>query len=211
MQMDLYANQIVDVMSRYAASGTSLSLAALAGAKQFSQWQHYPTDDVIDTDHGTEFYYHAHPVDGGGDTKRWGSNGGSVEHGHFHVFCRSNAGRRFHHLVGISLNDRGLPTQLFLTNQWVTGEAWVSANRARVMRSRFQCSAAGRLAPVARWVSAMVHLYGDEIDALHQSREQWVNRRASDPAGRRQLLQSRDFHVIAQTPVDLMVLLKNFS
>lgn len=215
MQIQFHANQIADVMSRYAASGSSLSMAALAGSRQFTQWQHYPADDVIDTDHGTEFYYHSHPVDSeNGETRkiagrRLKANSSGAEHGHFHVFCRSSAGRRFHHLVGISMNERGLPTRLFLTNQWVTGETWIGANQACAMRSRFECTAPGRLAPVARWITAMVHFYGDEIDDLHLARQQWVTDRAFNGPERHRLLQSRDFHVIAQTPIDLIVELKN--
>ena len=98
------------VMQRLAHQRSNLSIAALCGARQFIQWQHYPARDAVDATHHSEFYYHAHN----------GAQHSHDEHGHFHVFTRPGGRQRFHHLIGVSMNPKGLPTRLFLTNQWVT-------------------------------------------------------------------------------------------
>lgn len=188
-----YARDIVAVMSRLASRGSSLNFAALAGASQFEQWRHYPGGDAIDATHGTEFYYHAHS-----DALR-----AFEEHGHFHVFVRTHGGKRFHHLIGISLNFYGIPSRLFLTNRWVTGETWVDSSVIRPLLSSFACEVPGRLAPVARWLTAMVHLYMPEIEALHAQRDSWYEKQMRSIGHRDKVLTSCRHQVVAQKKIDL--------
>jgi hypothetical protein len=178
------AQKIVRVMSQLAARGSSLCVASLAGAASFEEWRHYPSNDAVDAVNGTEFYYHAHSA-----KERLPD-----EHGHFHVFARPRSGKNFHHLVAISLNPMGMPTRLFLTNQWVTGESWISAQRIAPLVTRFDCQLSGRLAPVAAWITAMVEVYRREILNLHAQREAWAQ-----PA----LSGDQRFHVIAQRKINL--------
>lgn len=187
------AQTIVRVMSQLAARRSSLSAAALAGAKQFVEWRHYPTNDATDRDHATEFYYHAHSADG-----RLVD-----EHGHFHVFSRTCHGKRFHHLIGISLDAQGMPIRLFLTNQWVTGESWVNASRVAPMVARFHCQVSGRLAPVSAWITAMVRIYCEEILALHQQRDEWSWRGNPSVSERRARLSDTHHAVITQKKINL--------
>jgi len=187
------AQTIVRVMSQLAARQSSLCVAALAGARSFQEWRHYPEYDARDRDHRTEFYYHAHAA----------SERLADEHGHFHVFARTNGGRRFHHLVGISLNPLGLPTRLFLTNQWVTGESWVDAARIVPLLHRFDCRLSGRLAPVAAWITAMTRVYQKEIAALHEQREHWANREIRSVDERQARLSDTRYSVVAQKKINL--------
>lgn len=191
--MQQHARDIVAVMSRLAARQSSLSFAALAGASKFEVWRHYPNNDAIDPIHGTEFYYHAHAD----DLKAFD------EHGHFHVFVRSRQRKTFHHLIGISLDHYGMPTRLFLTNQWVTGETWIQAKAIQPLRASFACNVSGRVAPVARWITAMVHLYAPQIEALHQSRDRWFAGQMQKIGDRHKVLQSRRHQVVAQKRIDL--------
>lgn len=191
MRAETHARAITRVMSSYAERGTNLSVAALAGCEQFVEWRHYPSHDAVDAGHGTEFYYHAHAK----------SDRIANEHGHFHVFVRTQAGRRFHHLIGISMNPLGVPIRLFLTNQWVTGESWIEAQKILPHLSRFECSVRGRLAPVSRWITGVVHLYADEIAGLHRGRDRWFAKR-SRCGDRRQQLLDRAHHVVSQKKID---------
>ena len=101
-QSNLYkaAQTLAEIQLRYAQSGRSLSDAALCGAKEFIEWQHYPNNDLVDEASGYEFYYHSHSSD----------EMPKGEHGHFHVIKR--AGESFHHLIGIALDRQGLPVRL---------------------------------------------------------------------------------------------------
>lgn len=193
MQAQEHARAITRVLSTYAERGINLSVAALAGCKSFVEWQHHPNNDAVDALHDTEFYYHAHAK----------SERLTNEHGHFHVFVRNQAGRRFHHLIGISLDTRGMPIRLFLTNQWVTGETWTDSQRILPLLARFQCSVRGRLAPVSRWITGMVHLYCQDITALHRRRDQWHADHCWQGDRRGHLLDRR-CPIVTQKKIDLL-------
>jgi len=181
------------VMQRLAHQRSNLSIAALCGARQFIQWQHYPARDAVDATHHSEFYYHAHN----------GAQHSHDEHGHFHVFTRPGGRQRFHHLIGVSMTPKGLPTRLFLTNQWVTGEHWAAPQQLEPLLHEFHCQLRGRLSPVSRWISAMVHLYRSEIQALHQRRFRWHQQRQR-ATGCGSHLTDRRWDVICERPIDLM-------
>ena len=201
VMQDEAGQRVAAVMARYARSGSSLALAALAGARTFRAWEHYPRHDVTDRVNATEFYFHAHA----------GREKTLHEHGHFHVFARSDAGRRFHHIIGISIDAFGMPQRLFLTNQWVTGEDWISASAIAPKVRRFRCEVSGRMAPVAQWVSAMVQLYQTEIHALHRKRDDWwMSRRRSGVSDQTILANPRD-QVIAKRRIGLAVRLAQMN
>lgn len=173
-----------------AARGSHLATAALAGAREFVEWEHYPHADCIDRTHGTEFYYHAHDA----------ARRVPAEHGHFHVFTRLDDGR-FWHLAGISLDDRGRATRLFTTNRWVTAEAWAPAAAMLPKLDAFALECRGRLAPVARWIQAMIRFYRPLIAELLSERDAWL---AAFPHARREVaLDDRGVHIVSQRPVDV--------
>jgi hypothetical protein len=209
-----HAARMVDIMSAYAQQGRNLNIAALAGAQQFHEWQHYPKQDAVDSTHHSEFYYHAHAK----------HERPANEHGHFHVFARPGGQKDFHHLVGISLNPQGWPTRLFLTNRWVTGETWVNAQAISPLIVNFNCAIKGRLGPVGHWITGMLHLYQAEILALHQQKDAWLEKELQQktqqglhqqqpPVSKKnqgETLDSRQHHVITQLKIDLARDLKRF-
>ena len=102
------AQDLAGVQAAYANRGISLSELALCGAKEFVEWQHYPNNDLVDAISGYEFYYHSHSSD----------EMPKGEHGHFHLFKRHATNpEKFHHLIGIALDPKGVPVRIFTTNQ----------------------------------------------------------------------------------------------
>ncbi|MBK6005201.1 hypothetical protein JJB11_03775 [Ramlibacter ginsenosidimutans] len=181
------ADEVIAVQWHYASRGRSLAAAALAGAQRFVEWSHHPREDHVDAASGARFYYHAHPA----------GERAEGEHGHFHLFVPTpGQPDAISHLVGISLDARGLPLRLFTTNQWVTGEAWRDAPRMEALIAGFSLRAHGRLAPVARWLTAMVRLYDAEIIQLLHERDRRVG-------GRGAALQDRSLHITSQRAVSL--------
>ena len=159
--MTAAARQLMAVQASYASSGTPLCQAALCGARDFVEWAHYPANDCTDAHSGFEFYYHAHTRD----------EMSADEHGHFHVFRRdANKAGKFFHVIGISLDAKGLPIKLFTTNTWVTGESMVTADRVANAAQQFGVQAHGRVAPIARWLTALMQLYAAEIAELARLR-----------------------------------------
>ena len=162
------AQDALGIPLRYARCGRNFTQAAMAGARQCVELAHYPERDVVDPVHGTRFYYHAH-----GSRRR-----PADEHGHFHLFAHGAEPGAYMHLVGLSLNALGQPVRLFTTNRWVTAETWRPAAEVEQALARFTVQARGRMAPVARWLTAMVQLYGRQLALLVRRRDAVMARRA---------------------------------
>lgn len=194
----LAAQELASIQMRYANTGRTLNEAALGGARDFVEWQHYPNNDLVDERSGYEFYYHAH------STKEMPQG----EHGHFHVIRRDT--NTFHHLIGISLNQRGLPVRLFTTNQWVTGENMVNSKLVIKSIQEFQMSVKGRMAPVSKWVQALIQLYAVEIEGLILGRDQKIAQLTSIEGSRESALNSKKHHVLTECKIDLMVRLSEY-
>ena len=188
----LAAQELAYIQIRYADSGRTLNEAALCGAIDFIEWKHYPNNDLVDKASGYEFYYHAHSAEEM-------PNG---EHGHFHVIKRDE--KSFHHLIGIALNQQGLPVRLFTTNQWVTGEDMAHAKLAIESLKGFEMNIKGRMAPVSKWLGALIKLFTVEIESLIFERDQKIAQLEIKLGNRNLALNSQEHHVITQCKIDLM-------
>ncbi len=191
--MLLSAQDAVGIPLRYARAGRNLVHAIMAGRAPCVELAHYPSHDVVDAQHGSRMYYHAH-----GSRRK-----PADEHGHFHVFCHGKLPGDFTHLVGISMSPQGQPIRLFTTNRWVTGETWRSSTGMDATLDGFQVRTQGRLAPVARWVTAMVHLYRPQIGQLHQKRDAVMARRSAN-TGWETLFEDRRLDVVTQRRISLV-------
>lgn len=187
-----WAQTAVAVPLDYASSGRSVAWAALAGSRRFECLRHYPAKDVVDRVNGTRFYYHAH------GEQRWSE----PEHGHFHLFADRAAADGFMHLAALSLDAQGRPLRWFATNGWVTGERWRPAPEVVPELGHFEVHAAGRMAPVARWLTAMAGLFGDQIAQLLYERDARLTQLAN---GRplSEVWQDRAHDVLASCPANL--------
>jgi len=188
----LAAQEIAGIQTRYAKKGMTLSEVALCGSKEFIEWNHYPANDLVDEVSGYEFYYHAHSADEMHDG----------EHGHFHLFKRY--GHDFHHLIGIALNQQGLPVRLFTTNQWVTGEKFVSAKSAVAELRDFDMATKGRMGPIARWISAFTKLYFSEMEMLILDRDHKISQLEIELGDLNMALDSKSHHVLTESKIDLL-------
>ncbi len=181
----------IEVMSTLAREGQSVVTRLLNGEPAVCE-VHYPAGDEVDPNSGYRYYYHSH------EGRPWNH----LEHGHFHLFHETEAG--FHHLVAISVDDRGLPVRLFTTNRWVTGEKWLAAAPVLRRLNAFAMAEAGPLAPVNRWVNAMVHLFHPQLDALIHARDERLAREVTRGRDPERFLEDRRTHILSQTPLSLM-------
>lgn len=189
--LDEAALAAVEIPLRYARRGLGMAQLAQAGAARFEPWRHYPRGDARDGLHGTQFYYHAH-----GSRRTL-----AAEHGHFHLFVRPDAGG-FHHLAALSLDALGRPLRWFTTNRWVTGEQYRDAAALAPLLDAFTLRCTGRLAPLAAWLQALVHLYRPQLGLLLRRRDAMLARHV----GGRDLdsvLEDRRLDVLSQTRIDL--------
>ncbi len=192
------AEEVLAIQVHYAEKGVSMAQVALAGSDDFVEFRHYPKNDLVDVDSGYEMYYHAHPL-------RQEKGQQNLEHGHFHLFKRDPlASEKFTHLVAIALNQQGLPIKLFTTNGWVTGEVMQEAKKIKRLLAQFEINAKGRMAPLARWVSGLVHLFQDEIFELLTVRDQKIQTLTAKNKSRSRVLEDQSHHVLSEVRVDLL-------
>ena len=156
---------VVRQVAAWAANGASAPARLLGDARGFVEWAHYPQPDAVDPKSGWRFYYHCHPA----------SHRPAREHGHFHIFVpaprgAARAGNAFSHLVGLSVDARGLPWRLFTTNRWVTEEVWqpVADLQRHLAAPRLR-----RAEPpdVAAWLESLLLLFDEEIAGLLRARD----------------------------------------
>jgi hypothetical protein len=183
-------------------------LPELLGEGAFVQWEHYPADDYFDADTGALVFYHAHAPE---DRQ-------SQEHGHFHCFVecpdhwdaapiarpRKRTGRRLCHLAGVSIDMRGVPTELFVPNQWVTGEWLYPAAQVVPLLDRFAQVGGDRPRPL-RWASQLVTVCAPQIAALLVERDRLLGE--GKAAARRARDQTLDILCGSTIDVDRLVAL----
>ncbi len=190
-------------------AGLNVVGEVLRGQGEFVEYEHYPTDDVFDSESHAQYYYHSHRPENG-------------EHGHFHTFVR--AGGMPHdmqpatmpqvsepwpmgkdaicHLVGIAMDDWGYPTGLFATNRWVTGETWYPAEDAIALLPQFRVDHAWPSWPVNRWISALLTLFRPHAEALLRHRDE-VIRAWQEGHPNEDVLEDRDLEITGYLPIQV--------
>ncbi len=188
-------NTLMRLQASYASKGIALCQAALCGANEFVAWTHYPKNDCSDVDTGYEFYYHAHEA----------ADMPEAEHGHFHLFKRDvSQPEIFTHLIGIALDTKGLPVRLFTTNQWVTGESLQKATTVQAYLRDYSFTAKGRLAPIAKWIQALLILYEEEITSLIRNRDVLIHTHVAAGFKKSTFLEDRSQHCLTACQINFL-------
>ncbi|MFV8572163.1 DUF6969 family protein [Marinobacter sp. SBS5] len=167
----------------------------------FYEMDHYPKDDVYDRETASQYYYHAHRED-------------HAEHGHFHLFVRDSAlpesaepvlgpvgEDRVAHLVAISMDAWGYPTDLFAVNRWVTDESWLPAESVIAALDQFAIDHAHPSWPVNRWLTAMVRCFRPQVEALLKHRDAVVNDGQGQALER--VLENRSLEITGSMPINV--------
>lgn len=192
--------EILECRRALERGGINLVSEVLRGQGDFVEYEHYPKDDVYDSESGAQYYYHAHRAG---------------EHGHFHTFLRVGASPENGddspvadgtdpgeavHLIGISMNSYGWPIGLFATNHWVCGGAWRSAEEVIALLPRFRIDHAYPSWPVNRWIGAMTVLFRPHIEALLTHRDAVIDA-WTKAHPERDVLEDRELEVTGQLPI----------
>lgn len=204
------ARRIVCVYQTLAKTGGHL-LEPVLGGKLPRQWAHYPEDDAIDSRCRFQWYYHSHsPAD----------RPEATEHGHFHLFARTDARRslidtkaesaflkklaaadspaKTRHLLGIGLNPVGVPISLFTVNRWVTGDQLLSSTSSlRLLQSPALDTGHGL---IDRLLPALLRLHQPQLRSLFRRRDQCLFARARRGPG---TLDDNSLELLSETRIDL--------
>lgn len=172
----------IDCIRELHANGSNLVIEALRGS-DFTEWEHYPPNDVHDPKSHAQYYFHAHPPD----------DRDAPDYGHFHTFMRRKgmpAGIRpadvhglvlpeggndaLSHLIAISMTPTGLPERLFTTNRWVTGETWYAAADVIAMLDQFTIDLDHPSPLLNQWLTATFILFRPQIEELMIERDRAI-------------------------------------
>ncbi len=183
-----HAAQVVgETMRVLQKSGSNTVGEILREADEFTAWEHIPAEDVYDPDSASQYYYHAHEKSATGDGIH------DDEHGHFHTFIRgpgmkygaepaplpdfimpADKGELNTHIIGIGMDNMGVPIRLFTVNRWVTGETWYKAEDVIKQLDTFEIDLSVPSWPLNLWLSNIVQLYRPQIEKLIQERDEVV-------------------------------------
>ena len=195
--------RLMDVLEEFAEQGRP-PMADLLGDGPFLEWAHYPEDDLSDADSGIVVFYHAHSQE----------DRPAAENGHFHCFVeasRVRSGARairkeaaktlrpLCHLVGLSIDRHGIPSEVFTTNQWVTGERLYAGRDVVPLLAQF-AAISEDAPPILRWVSAIVTLFEPQIETLLRARDLQLG---LDRPGARARSDDRTLDVVAARRIDI--------
>jgi hypothetical protein len=185
------AARCVALFQQVVARHGSLVQAFVRGAPVLAH-EHYPPGDVIDARHGFQCFYHSH-------------RGGSVEHGHLHLFQRAAACARDGtpgHLIAIGLDARGLPVSMFSVNQWVTGGAWRDARVTMAALDAARFDAARGHALAGRWLSVFLHLYLPVAQRVLLRRDALLQQQHARGSSWQRVRRDRSIEVISRSRID---------
>jgi hypothetical protein len=199
------ATRLVTSMQALTERDSQVVQTIIAG-QDFIEWQHYPENDVRDTQHASQYFYHAHP----------GLQRPFTEHGHFHLFVHAEelgmrrANPRYSpapaHLLAVSMNALGVPSGFFLVNRWVTKGPWLNYADCVAGLEQFQIKARQsnpQLKQINQFLQALVALYRAPILALLQQRDQ-IMQKLTATRDRRSVFADRSIEVLCYHPISLM-------
>ncbi len=208
IDMSRAADEVLEAFRVLGKSGANTVGQVLANNGEFFEMDHYPPGDIYDHETGSQYYYHAHRPESG-------------EHGHFHTFLRADAipdtiqpypytgdGERplddeaICHLVAISMDKDGLPTGLFTTNRWVTGETFYAAEDVIALLDRFAIDQANPCLATNNWLTAMVRLFRPQIEMLLRERDLRIEAYQDDhPDG--DVFEDEELEVTSEVAIDI--------
>lgn len=203
-------------------SGRRSNLVAelLRGQDEFFEQQHYPAGDVFDPETGAQYYYHAHR----NETREHGhfhvfqrphllperfEPVQLAKPGIGRCTAREQVGQHWPrgeqalaHIVGVAMDNYGMPIRLFTVNRWVTDETWYSARDVIAMLERFELRHAWPAPEVNRWLNNLLRLYQPEIVELIRRRDAAVEARGrANPRG--DALEDRSLEITAALDISV--------
>lgn len=207
-RMSRAADEVLEALRVLGKAGTNPVAQVLRHQGEFIELDHYPKGDIYDDETGAQYYYHAHRPETG-------------EHGHFHTFLRAKGmpsgiepapytreadrplgGEAISHLIAIAMDRSGLPTALFTTNRWVTGETYYVSDDVVAMLDRFDIDHAYPCLATNRWITALLRLFRPQIEVLLRQRDaaiQGWQRRHPD----RDVFEDRRLEITSELPIEI--------
>lgn len=161
----------------------------------------YPADLLQFNQTGWRAYYHCHPATRAGNHRFEG------EHGHFHIFVRSqNAPEEWSHLVALAMDNMGQPMGWFTVNHWVTGETWQDAeiliNQLKYIPFDRQTTL------IERWILSLIDLNKDKIADILAVRDKLIKEQQATDLSQ-DIKQDKGLYLLSETVLNVEDVLNN--
>ena len=210
------AGLVSETMRVLQKSETNVVGEILKTSEKFVEWEHVPNEDVYDRHSHCQYYYHAH------QKSKDGKGLHDDEHGHFHTFIRGRGmpenvkpvalpdydpnmeiGEVNTHVIGIGMNEMGIPIRLFTVNRWVTGETWHKAEDIISLLEGFEIDNTNPSWPINLWVSNMVALFKPQIIELIQKRDQQIEQWKAQYPDDDNIFENRELEIGSYLDINL--------
>ena len=181
------ARRLLEVYAGLASRQAHLLGGLLADGPP-AQWERLPADDAVDSSDLFQWFYHCHAPE---------DRPGAAEHGHFHLFAKralweprvgepdeiefaklagaapEESGTR--HLLGVSLDAKGVPLSLFALDSSATGDAMLSVGGT--LRALRAMKLDTGFLEIDRVLESVVALFDEDLQELLERRDEALRTR----------------------------------
>ena len=168
----------------------------------------YPPDLLQFNHSGWRAYYHCHPANRAGNHRFQG------EHGHFHIFVRTEKEpEKWSHLVALAMDNMGQPLGWFSVNHWVTGETWQdSAILSRYLESipyeQQEHLESVKTNIVECWLLSLLALGRDQVNSVLHERDKILKQKQLNQT-KVDIKKDKEVYLLSEISINLMNLLNS--
>ena len=167
--------------------------------KPLEENKKYPAGLMQFNQTGWRAYYHCHPASRAGNHRFQG------EHGHFHIFVRTQTEpETWSHVVALAMDNMGQPLGWFTVNQWVTGEAWQSARLLARYLNEIPFDSQTSL--VERWILSILALSRITVSAVLHERDKIIEQKQCEAKGI-DVKRDKGLYLLSEVAINLEELL----
>lgn len=160
----------------------------------------YPSELLQFNNTGWRAYYHCHPA------SRTGNHCFQGEHGHFHIFVRTqNKPEKWSHIVALAMDNMGQPLGWFTVNQWVTGESWSKADDLVKFSSKIPFEKQNNL--VEQWLLSLLSLSHKKVSRILYKRDELIDIKRNDSKGM-DVKEDREIYLLTEVAMNIKELLE---
>ena len=196
------ADSLIACLLEMAEAETNPVLQVINTDKPLEENKKYPAQLLQFSQTGWRAYYHCHPV------TRTGNHRFQGEHGHFHIFIRTqNEPEKWSHLVALAMDNMGQPLGWFTVNHWVTGETWENAETLVKYLDSIPYDNPGLSKSVERWLLSILAVSRDKVINVLYERDKILKQKQLNQ-NEPDIKQDKGIYLLSEMSINLMNLLK---
>ena len=166
----------------------------------------YPADLLQFNHTGWRAYYHCHPAN------RAGNHHFQGEHGHFHIFVRTQIDpEKWSHMIALAMDNMGQPIGWFSVNHWVTGETWqdstiLSSYLESIPYEQLEDLKSNKTSMVERWLLSLLALSRVQVNSVLHERDKVLIQKQLNQT-KIDIKQDKEVYLLSEIPINLINLL----